>query len=192
MSELYFSQMIDPLLIGFPQLPKDIAAVESGGKNYVFYVSDHQLCYLVSSGGQQNGSYEQHVVEVKGMDLKVKCGERQIAATAWKRTSGEEIRVYCIVPEDSKCAKRGYIQEVCFSNNNGSEQGLLGAEEPRPYVSPSSSLSATVRVFPDKADIKLFASGKDEKGNNKISVHSYSYAKENWFEKLISDKVSTW
>ncbi|KAG7405268.1 hypothetical protein DER46DRAFT_688364 [Fusarium sp. MPI-SDFR-AT-0072] len=177
----------------FKELPRDIAAVDVKGMTYVFFVnSNHQLCYLLSPGPETD-DYDPKVVKLTDGDLKVKCGSRQIAAAAWQGGNGQEIRIYCIAPEKGQCENKGYIQEVSFSSSTGWEHGLLGyKEEGRPYVDKDASLTACVHTWPDKTDIKVFASGKGENGRPKITMHQYSYGHKKWLGKVISNKVSDW
>ncbi|EMT74219.1 hypothetical protein FOC4_g10002701 [Fusarium odoratissimum] len=163
----------------FKELPRDIAAVDVKGMTYVFFVnSNHQLCYLLSPGPETD-DYDPRVVKLTDGDLKVKCGSRQIAAAAWQGGNGQE--------------NKGYIQEVSFSSSTGWEHGLLGyKEEGRPYVDKDASLTACVHTWPDKTDIKVFASGKGENGRPKITIHQYSYGHKKWLGKVISNKVSDW
>ncbi|KAF5552871.1 hypothetical protein FMEXI_2651 [Fusarium mexicanum] len=177
----------------FKELPRDIAAVDVHGMTYVFFInSDHQLCYLQSPGAETD-DYDPHVVKLTDGDLKVKCGSRQIAAVAWKGQNGQEIRIYCIAPQDGKCENKGYIQEVAFSSSTGWEHGLLGYEEKgRPYVDKDASLTASVHDWGNRQDIKVFASGKGERGRPKVTMHQYSYGSEEWLGKVISNKVSDW
>jgi thiamine kinase-like enzyme len=81
-----------PSLINFIQPTRNIAAVESGGKNYVFYVnSDHKLCYLLSPSGRDNNDFDQKTITIPDVDLKIKCGSEQIAAVAWEGKASKEV-----------------------------------------------------------------------------------------------------
>ncbi|KAH7252691.1 hypothetical protein BKA59DRAFT_475116 [Fusarium tricinctum] len=174
---------------------RNIAAVESGGKSYVFYInSDHKLCYLLSPTGQNTNDFDQQTIKVPDINLKVKCGSEQIAAIAWEGKGGKEIRVYCVLEDKADPEKRGYVQEICFSssNANGWELGLLGYAAPRPYVAEGVSLSASVQALPDRAEIKLFAFEKGKDGVKKVKLYSYSYTVQDWVSKTVSGKVVAW
>ncbi|KAM0235614.1 hypothetical protein ACHAP5_009667 [Fusarium lateritium] len=174
---------------------RNIAAVESGGKSYVFYVnSDHRLCYLISPGERNSNDFDQHTVKIADFDLKVKCGNKQVAAAAWEGKGGREIRVYCVLEDKSDFDKRGYIQEIYFStsNANGWERGLFGDAAPRSYVAEGSSLSASVQILSDRAEIELFAFQKGKDGVKKVNLYSYSYTVQDWVSKTISGKVVAW
>ncbi|KAF5602684.1 uncharacterized protein FSUBG_7559 [Fusarium subglutinans] len=177
----------------FKELPRDLAAVDVKGMTYVFFInSDHQLCYLQSPGPETN-DYEPQLVKSKDGDLKVKCGSRQIAAVAWQGKNGQEIRIYCIASDKGKCENRGYIQEVAFSSSTGWEHGVFGyKEEGRAYVDKDASLTASVHDWGNKADIKVFASGKGENGRPKVTMHQYSYGSREWQGKVISNKAANW
>ncbi|KAG5760247.1 hypothetical protein H9Q69_012346 [Fusarium xylarioides] len=177
----------------FKELPRDIAAVDVKGMTYVFFVnSNHQLCYL-KSPGPETDDYEPKLVKSKDRDLKVKCGSRQIAAVSWQGENGTEIRVYVIATEKGQCENKGYIQEVAFSSSTDWEHGIFGFEEDgRQYVDKDASLTACIHTWPDKTDIKVFASGKGETGRPKITMHQYSYGHKKWLPKVISNKVSDW
>ncbi|KAI6772935.1 hypothetical protein HG530_003893 [Fusarium avenaceum] len=164
---------------------RNIAAVESGGRSYAFYVnSDHMLCYLLSPVGRNTNDFDQQTITIPDFDLKVKCGSEQIAAVAWEGKGGKE----------SDSEKRGYVQEIYFSssNANGWELGLLGYSAPRSYVAEGTSLSASVKVLPDRAEIKLFAFEKGKDGAKKVNLYSYSYTTQDWAAKTVSSKVVAW
>ncbi|KAH6964522.1 hypothetical protein DER45DRAFT_556881 [Fusarium avenaceum] len=174
---------------------RNIAAVESGGRSYAFYVnSDHMLCYLLSPVGRNTNDFDQQTITIPDFDLKVKCGSEQIAAVAWEGKGGKEIRVYCVLEDKSDSEKRGYIQEISFSssNSNGWELGLLSYSAPRSYVAEGTSLSASVKVSPDRAEIKLFAFEKGKDGAKKVNLYSYSYTTQDWVVKTVSSKVVAW
>ncbi|EKJ70026.1 hypothetical protein FPSE_09763 [Fusarium pseudograminearum CS3096] len=182
----------------FRELPRDIAAVVFHGKSYIFFVnSNHELCYLRSPQGS-NKDFEHHIVEVKNGNLKVKCGSRQVAAMAWMGDKQQEIRIYCVAPEDGQCEKRGYIQEVAFNRANGWELGTLGYDDPKQWIDSDASLSSCALVWPDKPnqpDLSLFVSGKDQRGCPKVARYFYDWHTNSgtWVEDgVISKKVSNW
>ncbi|KAH7217528.1 hypothetical protein BKA60DRAFT_636751 [Fusarium oxysporum] len=172
-------------------LPRDISALEIGGNNYVFFVNGQdQLSYLVSPAGQVLADYQPQCIQLDGLDLKVKHDSRQIAAVAWTANNVDEIRVYCIMQNDQG---KGYLQEVCFSSNEPGQawyQGLLGSEKCVLHVDSCPSLAAIGRGW---QDLKIFSSGKNEDGKNRIRV--YYYTKENgglWTERTISNRFQDW
>ncbi|CEI67447.1 hypothetical protein FVEN_g11576 [Fusarium venenatum] len=180
----------------FNELPRDIAAIEYHSKTYIFFVnSNHELCYLLSPNGNTQ-DFEHHIVKVTNGKLKVKCGSRQIAAMAWKGERQQEIRIYCVAPENGQCEMRGYIQEVAFNKTNGWELGTLGDDNPKTWIDNDAVLSASALVWPDnKADLSLFVSGKDEWGRPKVVRYYYDYATNGgtWLKDgVISKKVSDW
>jgi hypothetical protein len=59
-------------------------------------------------------------------------------------------------------------------------------------VAEGSSLSASVLVLPDRADLKLFAFEKGKDGAKKVNLYSYSYTVQNWVSKTISGKIIAW
>ncbi|KAF5710913.1 hypothetical protein FMUND_9264 [Fusarium mundagurra] len=149
------------------------------GMTYVFFVnSNYQLCYL-QSPGPKSDDYEPKLVKSKDGDLKVKCGSRQIAAVSWQGENGTEIRVYVISAEKGESLTW--------------EHGIFGfKEDERQYVDKDASLTASIHTWPDKTDIKVFASGKGENGRPKITMHQYSYGSKKWMDTVISNKVSDW
>ncbi|KAG8677580.1 hypothetical protein FPOAC1_003604 [Fusarium poae] len=179
----------------FQGLPRDIAAVVSRGKTYIFFVnSNHELCYLLSPNGNTQ-EYDHHVVQISRGTLRVKCGSRQVAAMAWQGQKDHEIRVYCVAPEDGKCEKRGYIQEVAFNRAHGWELGTFGVDNPKTWIDSNASLTACALVWPDKADLSLFVSGKDDNGHRKVTRYYFDYAIKGgtWLEDgVISNRVCNW
>ncbi|KAF5976128.1 hypothetical protein FBULB1_7066 [Fusarium bulbicola] len=164
-------------------LPRDVSAVEIGGNNYVFFVDGQdQLRYLVSPTGQVLADYQPHYIQLDGSSVKVNHDSRQIAAVAWRANN---------VDENDQC--QGYIQEVCFSSNEPGQawyQGLLGSENCVLYVDSCPSLSAIGRGW---QDLKVFSSGKDKDGNNRI--RAYCYTKDNggmWAERTVSSRFQDW
>ncbi|KAF4336564.1 hypothetical protein FBEOM_9548 [Fusarium beomiforme] len=175
------------------QLPRDIASVVSHGQTYIFFINEHhELAYLVTSSGDSK-IYEHHVVSVtNGVDNnprppRAKCGT--VAAVAWDGQGDHEIRIYYIVAEDGDCSKRGYVQEVAYNLANKWELGNLGYDEAgRHWVDSDASLSACALVWPDKADLKVFASGKDDRGNLKLTKFFFDYAEEQWVKDIIPNR----
>ncbi|KAL3608708.1 hypothetical protein FPOAC2_03715 [Fusarium poae] len=81
----------------FQGLPRDIAAVVSRGKTYIFFVnSNHELCYLLSPNGNTQ-EYDHHVVQISRGTLRVKCGSRQVAAMAWQGQKDHEVCLSLLV-----------------------------------------------------------------------------------------------
>jgi hypothetical protein len=63
--------------------PKDIAAVQIGGKTYIFFVNkDDRLCYTVKPGGDCNGDFGAKAIEIQN-GMTIKPESRQVAAVAW-------------------------------------------------------------------------------------------------------------
>ncbi|KAJ4248102.1 hypothetical protein NW762_012872 [Fusarium torreyae] len=179
---------------GFKELPRDIASVVSHGQTYIFFVNGHhQLCYL-KSPQEDTDDFEYHVVKVTNGNLRVKCGSRQVAAMAYDNQGDHEIRIYCVAPEDGQCSKRGYIQEVAYNMVNGWELGTLGEDDPKTWIDNDACLSASALEWPDKADLKLFVSGKDKKTDRpKVTSYFYDHAESRWLEQgVVSNKVSKW
>ncbi|KAF4342874.1 hypothetical protein FBEOM_3163 [Fusarium beomiforme] len=172
-------------------LPKDIAAVESGGKNYIFYVNDsHQLSYIVKAGGGCNGGYAAEIIEITYQRMHVKCDSREVAAVAWKTPNGvDEIRVYCVISDD---CNKGVLQEVCLSSDKPERkwyQGLLGSKNVLRYVENGASISATGTSF---SNLKVYVSGKDRNGLPRIDTHYY--VGENgggWAVESANDQLSS-
>ncbi|KAF5617256.1 hypothetical protein F25303_13335 [Fusarium sp. NRRL 25303] len=154
-------------------IPKDIAAVESDGKTYVFYVNDnHQLSYLIKPGGGCNGGYAVKTIEITYQKMHVKCDSREVAAISWKSASGvDEIRVYCVLADEHG---RAFLQEICLSSDKPDKswhQGYLGSRKTIRYVENGASIAVTGTSY---ENLKVFVSGKSDNGIPKIDVHHYT------------------
>ncbi|KAF4502907.1 hypothetical protein FAGAP_865 [Fusarium agapanthi] len=168
-------------------IPKDIAAVESGGKTYVFYVNDnHQLSYFVKPGGGCNGGYAVKTIEVSYQKMHVKCDSREVAAISWTAGGVDEvsscpqaavmrltfqIRVYCVLANEQG---RAFLQEICLSSNKPEKswyQGYLGSEKTIRHVENGASIAATGTSY---ENLQVFVSGKSENGTPMIDVHYYT------------------
>ncbi|KAF5564807.1 hypothetical protein FNAPI_2003 [Fusarium napiforme] len=153
-------------------IPKDIAAVESGGKTYVFYVNDNrQLSYFVKPGGGCNGGYAVKTIEITYQKMHVKCDSREVAAVSWTAGGVDEIRVYCVLADEQG---RAFLQEICLSSDKPDKswyQGNLGSKKTIHHVEDGASIAVTGTSY---ENLKVFVSGKGEKGIPKIDVHYYN------------------
>ncbi|KAL6922747.1 hypothetical protein ACHAP8_007882 [Fusarium lateritium] len=181
-----------------PTLPKDIVAVDSGDKTYMFYVNAKQkLSYLISPGSDGSGDYTYKRVDIDSDDVEVSAKTQQVAAVAWVDTNGtQQIRVYYV-------NEIGRLNEVCLSSNNsdGWYQGSLGKKGTTQYpVVEGSSISATVAHRAGGYSLRVFASGEGQEndyGVPSISIFTFGYnsqgqATGQWAQSPISNTITKW
>ncbi|RBR23746.1 uncharacterized protein FIESC28_03451 [Fusarium coffeatum] len=166
-----------------PTLPKDIVAVDSGDRTYMFYVNTkRKLSYLISPGPDGTGDYSFKRIDIDSDDVEVSEKTQQVAAIAWEADGvkqASQIRVYYV-------NEGGRLNEVCHSSNvDGWYQGSLGKKGTTQYpIVEGSSISATVaRRNGDGGQgatysLRVFASGagqENDYGVPSISVFTFGY-----------------
>ncbi|KAF5581852.1 hypothetical protein FPANT_8771 [Fusarium pseudoanthophilum] len=185
-----------------PTLPKDIVAVDSGDKTYMFYVnSKRKLSYLISPGSDGTGNYASKRIDIDSDDVEVSEKTQQVAAIAWvDANSVQQIRVYYV-------NEGGKLNEVCHSSNqDGWYQGSLGKKDTTQYlIVDGSSISATVARRYDNDQrvsysLRVFASsvgGENDYGVPSISIFTFGYnakgqATGQWAPSPISNSITKW
>ncbi|KAH7234116.1 hypothetical protein MRS44_001919 [Fusarium solani] len=185
------------------QLPKDVVAVQSGDKAYLFYLnSERKLTYLVSPNADGDGDYiQRRIDDENGDDIVVNDKSTQIAAIGWDEPNGVfQIRVYYVAP-------KGNLSEVCWTSTDPRRwyQGSLGLKNKAPhYIADGSPISATAYKRningQSRWSLRVFASGKDhfnDRDNPVISVYMFDYNetgqnKGSWGSEQISNAVNKW
>ncbi|KAH6892527.1 hypothetical protein B0T10DRAFT_560106 [Thelonectria olida] len=180
-------QRLLPSTMPVPQLPKDIVAVDSGGKTYLFYVNkDRKLSYLLSPNDNGTGDYTSKLIELQDKDdnkndVIVSAETQQVAAIAWEANQ---------------------VKEACSSSKWPGvwTQGSLGEEDSQPHeIAPGSSISATVNRS-SGLSLRVFASVKNAtnaSGVPLISVFKFMYGEASqqngdWAAFVISKKITRW
>ncbi|KAJ4006260.1 hypothetical protein NW752_010908 [Fusarium irregulare] len=184
-----------------PTLPKDIVAVDSGDRTYMFYVNTkRKLSYLISPGPDGTGDYSFKRIDIDSDDVEVSEKTQQVAAIAWEADGVKQIRVYYV-------NEGGRLNEVCHSSNlDGWYQGSLGKKGTTQYpIVEGSSISATVARRNDGGQmttysLRVFASGagqENDYGVPSISVFTFGYnakgqATGQWAPSPISNSITKW
>ncbi|KAF5006732.1 hypothetical protein FDECE_6909 [Fusarium decemcellulare] len=190
-----------PSNMPIPQLPKDIVAIDSGDRTYMFYVNTKQkLSYLISPSADGGGNYIRKVVDLDTDDIEVSEKTQQVAAIAWESDGVRQIRVYYVTAN-------GRLSEVCLSSDKPGQwyQGSLGAPGTNQYtVAEGSSISATVarRTQDSKVSysLRVFASmagQENDYGVGTISTFTFGYdakgqATGQWAFSPISNAITKW
>ncbi|KAI3338307.1 hypothetical protein F4824DRAFT_499641 [Ustulina deusta] len=146
--------------------PSDMAAVQHGGQNYIFFVdSQNRIAYYHGGNVQeyQGGDTYSKVnyLQVRTEDIRVtqlvNPNNKAIAAVAYTSATGKELRVYYVNPES-------VIAELCLSGNSTEwTKGQLLKSKIK--VVEKSCVTANVNEYGDADYIKVFVNGAEADGN---------------------------